>query len=196
MWKGKRNIFKGLHHPAFITGDVDTTIRFWRDLLGMRLVYTLGEPGNRQVFFAVSDDVFISFFEWYDVEPLPYRRHGTPRKGAVVFDHLAISVASEDALWELVGRFEGAGIPISDIVDHGLLRSLYTYDPNGIPLEFSWPVPEHKLVSNPRFMDRSPSIAMLAGSDPVPHAWPDPDPVPEDERHITPGEGKDHFDPL
>jgi len=40
-------MFKSIHHPAFVTGNLDKTIRFWRDLLGMRLALTLGNPGNR-----------------------------------------------------------------------------------------------------------------------------------------------------
>ena len=189
-------MFTGIHHPAFITGDLDKTIRYWRDLLGMRLVYTLGEPGNKQVFFAVTEDTLIGFFEWNEVNPIPYRRHGTPRKGAEIFDHLAISLATEEDLWDLVGRLESAGMPVSDPVDHGLLRSVYTYDPNGIPLEFSWPVPDHNVANTPRFMDLSPTLVTRAGPDPVPHTWPDPEPVPEDERFLIPGEGKDHFDSI
>lgn len=30
--------FNGINHLAMVTGDMDMTIRFWRDLLGMRLV--------------------------------------------------------------------------------------------------------------------------------------------------------------
>jgi len=37
--------FNGINHLAMATGDMDATIRFWRDLLGMRLVGGLGEPG-------------------------------------------------------------------------------------------------------------------------------------------------------
>jgi len=55
-------MFTGIHHPAFVTGDLDTTIRFWRDLLGKRLVYTLGEPGIRQTFFAVSEETWVSLY--------------------------------------------------------------------------------------------------------------------------------------
>jgi len=29
--------YTGINHLAMVTGDMDATIRFWRDLLGMRL---------------------------------------------------------------------------------------------------------------------------------------------------------------
>ncbi|MCG7918095.1 MAG: VOC family protein, partial [Candidatus Thiodiazotropha taylori] len=31
--------FTGIHHTAFATHDINLTVKFWRDLLGMRLVY-------------------------------------------------------------------------------------------------------------------------------------------------------------
>ncbi len=36
----------GVNHLAMVTQDMDMTIRFWRDLLGMRLVAGLGRPGH------------------------------------------------------------------------------------------------------------------------------------------------------
>ena len=55
--------FNGVNHLAMATGDMDKTIRFWRDLLGMRLVAGLGEPGYRHYFFEISKDDLIAFFE-------------------------------------------------------------------------------------------------------------------------------------
>ncbi|RPJ10958.1 MAG: VOC family protein, partial [Deltaproteobacteria bacterium] len=34
--------YNGVNHLAMVTSDMDRTIRFWRDLLGMRLVVGLG----------------------------------------------------------------------------------------------------------------------------------------------------------
>lgn len=185
--------FTGIHHPAFVTGNLDKTVHFWRDLLGMPLVYTLGKPGNRQAFFSVSGNAFIAFFEWPQAERIPYRRHGSPRGGPVVFDHVAIAVDSEETLWEILAALEAADIPVSDPVDHGLLRSIYTYDPNGIPLEFTWSVPDIDIVAAPLFKDDDPPSAVLEGARPRPERWPAPEPVPEDEREIVPGEGREHF---
>ena len=46
---------------AMATGDMDKTIRFWRDLLGMRLVAGLGHPGYRHYFFEISPQDLIAF---------------------------------------------------------------------------------------------------------------------------------------
>lgn len=35
--------YKGIHHLAMITDDMEKTIKFWRDLLGMRLLSATGD---------------------------------------------------------------------------------------------------------------------------------------------------------
>ncbi len=44
--------FNGVNHLTMATGDMDKKIHFWRDLLGMRLVAGLGQPGYRHYFFC------------------------------------------------------------------------------------------------------------------------------------------------
>ncbi|MEI8181863.1 MAG: VOC family protein [Desulfomonile sp.] len=46
--------FTGINHLAMVIGDMDMTIRFWRDLLGMRLIVGTGRPGYRHYFFWES----------------------------------------------------------------------------------------------------------------------------------------------
>ncbi len=53
--------YNGVNHLAMATGDMDKTIRFWRDLLGMRLVAGLGQPGYRHYFFEISENDLIAF---------------------------------------------------------------------------------------------------------------------------------------
>lgn len=91
--------FNGVNHLAMATGDMDRTIRFWRDLLGMRLVTGLGQPGYRHYFFQISDTDLIAFFEWPGVKPVPEKEHGRPVKGPFVFDHVSFGVATEEDLW-------------------------------------------------------------------------------------------------
>ena len=52
--------YNGVNHLAMATGDMDKTIRFWRDLLGMRLVAGLGRAGYRHYFFQISDLGFLT----------------------------------------------------------------------------------------------------------------------------------------
>ena len=93
--------YNGINHLAMVTGDMDKTIRFWRDLLGMRLVAGLGRPGYRHYFFQISETDLIAFFEWADVSPAEEKEHGQPVSGPFIFDHVSFGVETEEALWEL-----------------------------------------------------------------------------------------------
>ena len=185
--------FQGVHHPAFATNNIDATVRYWRDLLRMRLVYTSGEPGQRQYFFEVTPGSYVVFFEWPEVEPTPIKRPGRPAKGPFSFDHLCIQLEDIEHLWELSDRLFAADFPISDTVDHGFVHSLYTYDPNGIALEFAASVPGVDVSRPHRFTESEPSAAAQEGPDPVPGHWPEPEPLPVDERIVVPGDGSKDF---
>jgi catechol 2,3-dioxygenase-like lactoylglutathione lyase family enzyme len=182
--------YTGINHLAMVTKDMDGTIRFWRDLLGMRLVAGLGRAGYRHYFFEISEHDMIAFFEWPDVENIPEKDHGVPVRGPFAFDHVSFEVASDDDLWDLKGRLEGAGFWVSEVVDHGFIHSLYSFDPNNIPIEFSVPVLEADVRKTPRMKDRQPSPVSREGSEPQPGHWPFPEPVPEGDRIVYPGEGR------
>ncbi|UCC97881.1 MAG: VOC family protein [Phycisphaerales bacterium] len=47
--------FNGVNHLAMVTGDMDAMIRFWRDLLGMRLVGGLGE---RRIYTGAGSELY------------------------------------------------------------------------------------------------------------------------------------------
>ena len=61
-----------------------------------------------------------------------------PIPQAAQFDHLALDLPDEDALLALRDRLKGANCEVTDIVDHGFLRSIYFNDPSGIALEASF----------------------------------------------------------
>jgi catechol 2,3-dioxygenase-like lactoylglutathione lyase family enzyme len=182
--------FSGIHHLAMATGDMDGTIRFWRDLLGMRMVAGLGKPGYRHYFFAVSENNLIAFFEWPEVEPMPEKDHGYPVKGPLIFDHVSFEVKTEEDLWTLKDQLEVAGFWVSEVIDHGFIHSIYSFDPNGIPIEFSCRVRGVDVRKHPRMVDSAPSTVTLEGHDPQANQWPQVTrPTPSADRAVYPGEG-------
>ena len=186
--------FNGVNHLAMATRNMDETIRFWRDLLGMRLVAGLGEPGYRHYFFQISDTDLIAFFEWADVEPVSKKDHGRPVKGPFVFDHVSFGVDTEENLWELMDKLEAAGFHVSDVIDHGFIHSIYAHDPNGIPIEFSHNVEGIDIREEPQMRDRSPSQTALEGPEPREAVWPEVDvKTPASERVVYPGAGSELF---
>lgn len=171
---------------------MDKTIRFWRDLLGLRLVAGLGRPGYRNYFFELTAKDMISFFEWPDVEPVEEKDHGYPVRGPFVFDHVSLGVETEEDLWEIKDILTAAGFWVSEIVDHGFIHSVYSFDPNGIPIEFSYSVEGVDVRRVPRMIDSTPTDVTKEGPEPVADKWPAMvEPTPLAERRIYPGEGKD-----
>lgn len=180
--------YTGINHLAMVTKDMDMTVWFWRDFLGMRLVAGLGTGRYRHYFFEISAQDMIAFFEWPHVESIAEKDHGVPVKGPFAFDHVSMGVASDEDLWDLKGRFEAAGMWVSEIIDHGFIHSIYAFDPNNIPIEFSAPVHDTDVRQHPRMLDRYPSKAAQEGSEPVSGRWPEPG--DDGDRTIFPGEGK------
>jgi catechol 2,3-dioxygenase-like lactoylglutathione lyase family enzyme len=186
--------FNGVNHLAMATGDMDKTIEFWRDLLGMRLVGGLGEPGFRHYFFEITDTDLIAFFEWPDVEPVEHKKHGRPVTGPFVFDHVSFGLDSSEDLWELKDKLEAAGFECSDMIDHGFIHSIYSFDPNGIPIEFSWNVEGKNIHSNPIMGDKEPTALAKQGSEPQPGRWPQAErPTSPSQKKIYKGAGSELF---
>jgi len=194
-WRGNALVeFEGVNHLAMATGDMDGTIRFWRDLLGMRLVAGLGEPGYRHYFFQLSETDLVAFFEWPGVKPVVRKDHGRPVKGPFIFDHVSFGVETDEELWELKDRLEAAGFDVTDVIDHGFIHSIYSFDPNGIPIEFSANVPGRDVRKKPTMVDASPSKVTLEGPEPRLEKWPAVKrPTLKSERVVYPGAGSELF---
>lgn len=144
--------YLGLSHLALVTNDMDATVRFYRDVLEMPLVGTVSTPA-RHYFFSIGPGAAIAFFEWPDAELPPRKDSGVPASG-IQFDHVSVAVGSDDDLDRIRKRLADVGADVSEIVDHGILRSVYCTDPNGISLEFSFATRD--LAAEPLFSDPDP----------------------------------------
>ena len=165
--------YTGVNHIAFATADMDMTIRYWRDLLGLRIIAAMGREGYKQYFFELSDKDMVTFFEWPGVESIEEKEHGVPTKGPFGFDHVSLGLADDNALFEMRDSIEAAGFWVSEPIDHGFIHSIYTFDPNGIALEFS--VQAGRDIRNePIEEDKVPPEALKEGLDPVSGRWPGP----------------------
>ena len=186
--------FNGVNHLAMATGDMDRTIRFWRDLLGMRLVAGVGHPGYRHYFFEITKNDLIAFFEWPGVKPVQEKDHGEPVIGPFVFDHVSFGVETEEDLWEMKDKLSAAGFSVSDVIDHGFIHSIYAFDPNGIPIEFSHNVEGIDVRRNPRMGDSAPSAITREGAEPRFEMWPTvKSPTPPAQRRVYAGAGSELF---
>ena len=135
----ERPHWRGVHHLALITDDMDSTVRFYHGVLGARLVITLATPAFRHYFFEFDQGNTVAFFEYVGAEIETFAKPaGVPFPQASQFDHLSLCLADVEALLDLRDRLKEHNCEVTDVVDHGLLRSIYFTDPNGIALEASY----------------------------------------------------------
>ena len=133
--------FRGVNHLAMVTGAMDKTVWFYRDVLGLSLVAATGNrPGGlpyRHYFFETGPNSTIAFFEWPGMVEEFHKPAGQPATGRIQFDHVSFDVETEEELLELQARLQEAGEEVTVVVDHKFIHSIYFTDPNGIALEAS-----------------------------------------------------------
>src|SRR5688572_19851289 len=99
--------WRGVHHLALITTDMDATVRFWHGVLEARLVTTLATPAFKHYFFEIAPGNAIAFFQYLEVEVDTFAKPaGVPFPQASQFDHLSMALADEDALLRLRDRLK------------------------------------------------------------------------------------------
>jgi len=130
--------WRGVHHLALVTTDMDATTRFYHGVLGARLVATVATDDFKHYFFEFGPGSTVAFFEYLNAEVESYAKPaGVPFPRAAQFDHLSLALPDEEALLGLRERLKAANCEVTDVVDHGFLRSVYFSDPSGIALEAS-----------------------------------------------------------
>ena len=118
---------RGLHHTALISSDVETTVRFYQDLLEFPLTELIDNrdyPGSSHFFFDLGNGNLLAFFDFPGLDVGPYAEV----LGGL--HHVAISV--DPVHWDrLVAKLEAAGV--AHEVHSGV--SVYFRDPDGARIE-------------------------------------------------------------
>lgn len=132
-----------LHHIAFGTRDVDATVDFYANRLGMPLVHTenhlSGEGWFRHFFFEIGNGEYLGFFAFENVGERPeYRTDISTGLGVPPWiNHVAFNVENREALETMKARCRAHDVKISGEMNHGWCESIYLMDPNGILVEFT-----------------------------------------------------------
>lgn len=155
----------GVNHLALITDDMDQTTRFWHGVLGASLVATIGNDAFRHYFFEIGQGSTVAFFEYRDHAVQRFAKPaGIPDARAVQFDHLSLNLPDHATLLALRQRLRDYGCEVTEVINHGLMESIYFTDPNGIALEAScWrkdPTRQALSPSTERFVDPQPVPAV------------------------------------
>lgn len=149
----------GINHLALVCRDMDETVRFYTEVLGMPLFKTVALPdGGQHFFFDCGGGDAIAFFWWADAPPAApgiasVKAFPSDAKSAVgSMNHVAFNVPN-DKLDEYRQRLVDAGVKVlpNMVVNHDdspagvaaemhdgvFIRSVYFVDPNGIMLELA-----------------------------------------------------------
>ena len=136
-----RPAWRGINHLALVTPDMDATVRFYHGVLGMRVVASLSAGPMRHYFFEIGAQNTVAFFEWdgtdVDTESV-VKPAGIPPTFPTQFDHISFNLPDEEALVTLADRLRDFSVEVTEIVNHGFMKSVYFTDPNGIALEASY----------------------------------------------------------
>lgn len=145
--------FNGINHLALVCKDMDVTVDFYRNILGMKLTKTIDLPegGGKHFFFDAGGGDAIAFF-WFPDGPDSVDRKELRRISAIpgTMNHVAIDVAA-DKIDEYREQLVAKGIEVTEVVNHDdtasgvsdeinestFVRSLYFKDPDGTQLEFA-----------------------------------------------------------
>jgi catechol 2,3-dioxygenase-like lactoylglutathione lyase family enzyme len=164
MHNDTRTPWQGVNHLALITNDMDATVRFWHGVMGAPLVATIGTATFRHYFFSFGPTTTIAFFEYIGKHThMISKPAGVFDERAGQFDHLSIDLPDRDSLLALRERLADFGSEVTEVVDHGLMQSIYFTDPNGIALEASWWA-NNPATTDPDFTDER----YFQDSNPVP----------------------------
>jgi len=104
---------------ALVTRDLDATMSFYRDVLGMEVVFIL--PAGEL-----------------------HGRHGAVRPGGELdrtglHSHISLALPDEAAGLALRERLTRHGVETTPIMDQGPVRNMGSADNNGLLVEAAWP---------------------------------------------------------
>jgi catechol 2,3-dioxygenase-like lactoylglutathione lyase family enzyme len=152
--------FRGINHLALVCRDMERTVDFYVNVLGMPLVKTLELPAGmgQHFFFDCGGGDTLAFFWFPDAPPASpgvAAPAGRPDQGSLTsaigsMNHVAFAVPPE-RIDEYRDRLREAGIDCTEVANHDdsewgisdhlhpgvFVRSIYFQDPDGILLEFA-----------------------------------------------------------
>lgn len=152
--------FGGINHLALVCSDMERTVDFYTNVLGMPLIKTIELPGGmgQHFFFDCGGGDALAFF-WFPDAPAPAPGiagpTGRPDQGSLTsavgsMNHVAFAVPP-DRIDQYLDRLRAAGVDCTDVANHDdsewgisdelhpgvFVRSIYFQDPDGILLEFA-----------------------------------------------------------
>ena len=139
--KTRLKTMNNIHHAAYGCRDAEQTRWFYEDVLELELAAAFHSdqaPGTEEetpfmhLFFKIGDGNFIAFFDAPEITDNDWLN----RKHSFMM-HIAFEVDDEESMLAWQKRINAKGKSCLGPVDHGFVKSVYMYDPNGIQVEIT-----------------------------------------------------------
>jgi glyoxylase I family protein len=130
-----------IHHVAYRCKDAKQTVEFYKKYLNMDLLVCIAEdkvPSTKEpnpymhVFLNAGSGNILAFFEVTGQKEMS-RDLNTP----VWVQHIAFQVKNEEALIQAQKDLIKQGLDVIGITEHGIIKSIYFFDPNGHRIELT-----------------------------------------------------------
>ena len=126
---------QGIHHITLNGADRKTSINFWQNILGMKLIFeqpNLDDLSINHLYFDCGDGRTITVFTSENRKPVKFKNKNEP--GSV--HHVAIWV-SQSTMRIAEKNLNDNKISNTGIKDRGFMDSLYFKDPLGLLVEIA-----------------------------------------------------------
>jgi catechol-2,3-dioxygenase len=132
--KGDMPVVVGLNHAVLFVSDVDRSVTFYGDVLGMEVITRSVRPSAAFLRLPRSGNHHdLGLFE----------TGAGPKRPGVGLYHLAWQVATIDDLVLAKSTLRNAGAFTGES-DHGATKSVYGVDPDGNEFEMMWMLPRRE----------------------------------------------------
>ena len=118
---------KEIHHVVLNVSDVERSTAFYRDVVGFEVSRIRPDGSGAFLTCGVFHHNLALFKAPPDAQPW--------QKGQIGLVHFAFRVDSYQDLQEAYRRLVAHNTVIDHIVDHGMTRSVYFLDPDGLEME-------------------------------------------------------------
>lgn len=133
----------GVHHTARPTWKLHDTVRFYRDIMGLKVVHAItargwgreGHPDFLHFFFDSGRGSTIAFFYYLGTERPDYLEPRPDHNYRSTHTAWQVDTVEELLAWK--DKLEAQGIEVSPLTNHEVIDSIYFHDPNGYNIEIA-----------------------------------------------------------